>query len=96
MFMLGASSPPEQQGQAPEEELSLEAQFTRAQARVCPFCLLVFVTFIHICTELTLRSLVGQDAHQPQTSSRSLCHVACQKRMLHLVSIYRRCIDAWS
>ena len=37
MFMLGASSPPEQQasqGQAPEEGLSLEAQFTRAQARV--------------------------------------------------------------
>ena len=35
--MLGASSPPEQQasqGQAPEEELSLEAQFSRAQARV--------------------------------------------------------------
>ena len=35
--MLGASSPPEQQasqGQAPEEGLSLEAQFTRAQARV--------------------------------------------------------------
>ena len=38
--MLGASSPSEQQasrGQAPEEELSLEAQFTRAQARVCFF-----------------------------------------------------------
>ena len=35
--MLGASSPPEQQqaqAQPPVESLSLEAQFTRAQARV--------------------------------------------------------------
>ena len=35
--MLGASSPPEQQqaqAQMPVESLSLEAQFTRAQARV--------------------------------------------------------------
>lgn len=37
VFMLGASSPPEiqeNQSQSPEEGLSLEAQFTRAQARV--------------------------------------------------------------
>ena len=37
VFMLGASSPPEQQqaqAQPPVESLSLEAQFTRAQARV--------------------------------------------------------------
>ncbi|CAK0770339.1 hypothetical protein CVIRNUC_003757 [Coccomyxa viridis] len=37
VFMLGASSPPEQQqaqAQPPVESLSLEAQFTRAQARI--------------------------------------------------------------
>ena len=49
VFMLGASSPPEQQGQAPEEELSLEAQFTRAQARVCPLSPYVCPVFIHLC-----------------------------------------------
>ena len=47
--MLGASSPPEQQGaqaQPPEESLSLEAQFTRAQARVsggAQSCYLAFI-----------------------------------------------------
>ena len=79
MFMLGASSPPEQQAfqeQAPEEGLSLEAQFARAQARVSQrtFSLGYMSALRRVC-HLICKHVQFCPAHTHDTHQRSIISV---------------------